>query len=165
MPKATSFLPSEKVGKLLTRETACPSLSFKSRIYGFVISFLLGIVISIISFIAFFFHKITVIIFAVLYAFSNMCAISSSCFFYGPRSQCKSMFKRKRLFISIMMVSLIAGTIVFAFFYKEEVKWHLIVMIDLIIGQFCFVFWYTLTYIPCGERLFKCFCTKFCCSD
>lgn len=69
----------------LTRVMDNSTLSWGTRIKGFVACFVLGLVMSVIGSICLFFHN--PIAFAVVYTLGNLIAMSSTCFLCGPLAQ------------------------------------------------------------------------------
>ena len=159
------LIGSETVGKVLTKDSACPSLTVKERMYGFIICLILGVIFSGLSSFGLFFltnpRK-----FGIIYSLSNITSICSTLFLVGPTRQLKTMFKAKRIVATLLFLFSIIGTIAFSFIYnKEEHPWHKLVMLVLLLVQFLTMVWYTLSYIPFGRTLMKKFCCAVCCSD
>ena len=157
---------SEAAAKVITKDTMCPSLTIKQRIYCFLSCFILGLVLSIVSVGGILGAIMNPTKFALLYSFGNLCSLGSTFFLVGPASQFKKMMKKTRIVVSLVFVFSLIGTIVFAVgFYDEDVKWHKLMIILLMIIQACSLFWYTLSYIPFGRKIFKKICFKCCCDD
>ena len=155
------LLLNETTGKILTKETCCPSLSFKERLIGFLMCFCIGFIISIVSF----FRLLSVITnpmkFTVTFSMGNICSICSTLFLFGPQAQFKRMMKPTRMICSIVLILSIIGSIIFSFYYKKSILWHKILLYSLL-GTQCFtMFWYTLSYIPYARTLCKKLCS--CC--
>ena len=161
-----SLLGSETAGKVLTKDTMCPSLSVKHRIYGFLACFAFGLLLSFISIGGIFGALMNPVKFAIVYSLGNLSSLGSTLFLIGPMSQIKRMFKKTRYIASILFLSSLIGTLVFAIgFYDKSKVWHKLLLFALIILQFCTLFWYTLSYIPFGRTLCKKICCKICCED
>ena len=161
----SSLLGSEAAAKVITKDSMCPSLTVKQRIYGFITCFVLGMFISVLSFVGFFF-KMKTYKFAILYSLGNITSMGSTLFLFGPASQCKRMFKRGRLIATLLYLLTLIGTLVFCIFvYDDTQRWERLIVILLIVLQFCALFWYTLSYIPFGRALFKKICFACCCSE
>ena len=71
------------------------TLSYSTRIKGFVACFVLGVLISILSSVlyALTFNLVT---FSILYTLGNVVALASTCFLMGPVNQIKKMFAPTR---------------------------------------------------------------------
>ena len=160
-----NLLGSETAGKILTKDSACPSLTYKQRLYGFLTCFILGIVFSLLSFGGLIAAFMSPAKFGLMYSLGNLSSIGSTCFFFGPQSQMKRMFKNSRIIATILFLSALIGTLVFVWFFDKSVWWHRLCLLHLIFLQFCTLFWYTLSYIPFGRTLFKKICFACCCSD
>lgn len=76
----------------LTRVMDNSTLSWSTRIKGFVICFVLGVTLSIIGSICLFFHN--PVAFAVVYTLGNLVAMGSTCFLCGPVAQVSHRFKK-----------------------------------------------------------------------
>ena len=160
------LLTSETAGKVMTKDSACPSLSFKDRVIGFIVCLGLGLVFSFVSIAGIFFMLGNPIKFGVFFSLGNICSIGSTLFFVGPARQCKLMFKNIRLIATLLFIGSIIGTIVFVFFYDSKNHfWHKFVMLGLIVAQFAAMVWYVLSYIPFGRAAMKKICCVICCSD
>ena len=164
----SSLLGSEATAKIITKDSMCPTLTVKQRIYGFLTCFCLGIVFSLLSIGGIFAAFLSTRKFAILYSLGNITSMGSTLFLFGPASQCKRMFKRGRLIATLLYLLSLIGTLVFClFFYDREKKnpFQRLFVLLLIFLQFCALFWYTLSYIPFGRALFKKICFACCCSD
>lgn len=128
------------------------TLSWSTRIRGFIICFVLGFVFSLLgSF--FLFLKNGMVLFGVFYTLGNVTALSSTCFLMGPLNQVKKMFAQTRIIATILVLSLIVLTLCAAFWWK--IKGLVIVFCIL---QFLAMTWYSLSYIPFArDAVKKCF--------
>ena len=161
-----SLLGSEAAGKVLTKDTLCPSLTVKQRIYGFLGCFIFGMILSFLSIGGIFGALMNPIRFAIIYSLGNLCSLGSTMFLIGPMRQLKRMFKKTRYVASILFLGSLIATLVFAIgFYEKKKKWHKLVLIGLMICQFCALFWYTLSWIPFGRKIFTKICCKVCCEE
>jgi len=136
---------------LLEEANQLCSLSWKHRLYGFLICFALG---ALFSLIAIFFVGSIVIrpsAFAVPYTLGNICALGSTMFLMGPWRQIKNMFNPTRLIATLVYLGALALTLYAAFGLKSAI----LVLLAVII-QFCALVWYSLSYIPYARTL----CTK-----
>lgn len=159
------LVPSEAAGKVLTKDSACPSLTVKERMLGFAVCVGIGLLFSAISTFGLFALS-NPKKFGIFYSLGNITSLCSTLFFVGPMRQLSLMFKAKRVIASLLFIFSIIGTITFVFFYdKENHFWHKFAMLGLILVQFLTMVWYTLSYIPFGRTLLKKFCCAICCSD
>ena len=161
----SSLLGSEAAAKILTKDSMCPTLTVKQRIYGFVTCFCLGMLFSFLSIGGIFAAFLSPIKFAILYSLGNITSLGSTLFLFGPASQCKRMFKRGRIIATCLYLISLAATLVFAFFVDSKNPLHRLIILLLIVIQFCTLFWYTLSYIPFGRKIFKKICFACCCSE
>ena len=149
------LLESETVQKVLTKESACPSMPVKHRIAGFIICLILGFALSVVSAVLFIFGGLAAYKFAILFSLGNICSLLSSLFLVGPCRQLKRMFEKKRIAATILVLFFIAFTIVYALvIYKDEV-FHKIILWIIIGLQFASNIWYLLSYIPFGRAACK----------
>ena len=164
---AEKLIGSEGAQKFLTKDTACPSLPVKYRIWGFCISFILGIFISLLSLLLFVFGSLTnVSKFVIVYTLGNICALASSFFLFGPLRQLKLMFKTTRIIATIVCLICIIFTLVFCLvLYNPDKGGHKIVIWILFILQYVSMFWYILSYIPFARTIFKSCCKCICDCD
>ena len=161
-----NLLGSEAAGKILTKDSMCPSLTVKQRIYGFIGCFAFGLLLSILSIGGIFGAFMDPLKFSLTYSLGNLCSLGSTFFLIGPERQLKRMFKQTRYIASIIFLSSLIGTLVFAiWFFDKEVWWHKLFLLLLIFLQFCSLFWYTLSYIPFGRKIFKKICCHVCCEE
>lgn len=127
------------------------SLSWSTRIKGFIACFCIGFLLTILGSISIFFANYTM--FGILYTVGSVTALASSFFLMGPLNQLKKMFATTRLIATIIMLSSLVMTLVAAFL------WHNggLVLLFVII-QFLAMTWYSLSYIPYArDAVKKCF--------
>ncbi|CAK8672141.1 vesicle transport protein SFT2B-like isoform X2 [Clavelina lepadiformis] len=131
-------------------DSCCPSLSWETRIKGFIACCALGILMSVLGAILFFWSTTA---FAFLYTIGTLTAIGSTLFLRGPMSQMKSMFKETRIFATIVMLLMIVLTVCAAAW------WHnggLCILFCVL--QFLAFAWYSISYIPFArDTVKKCF--------
>ena len=90
----------------------CPKLTFRERVYGCLGCFFVGIVISMLSFVSWFFgHTAT---WAILYTLGNIVSLCGSGFLLGPRRQLRNMTKARRrvaagVYLLMMIITLVGG--------------------------------------------------------
>lgn len=130
------------------------TLSWSTRIKGFVICFAIGCVLSIMSTFFLFIPGAGLTIFAIFYTIGNICALASTCFLMGPCNQLKRMFALTRLIATILVLVFMALTLCAALWWKITG-----LAIVFCILQFFALLWYGISYIPyardavkkCGE--------------
>ena len=159
-----TLMGNEATGKILTKDSACPSFTVKQRIYGFLTCFIIGCVLSFLSIGGIFGGLLNPKKFGMLYSLGNLCSLGSTLFLIGPMRQLKRMFKNTRYLATLLFLGSLIGTIVFCFFYEKKI-WQKLVLLSLIVLQFCALFWYTLSYIPFGRTLCKKICCAICCNE
>ena len=162
-----TLLGNEAAGRVLTKDTACPSLTVKQRFYGFIGCLIFGIICAILAIVGIFLRILKPYKFAILYSLGNLSAIGSTLFLVGPSAQLKRMCKETRIVATILFLGSLIGTLVLVFLidFNDGKWWHKPVIFGLIALQFVTLFWYALSYIPFGRRIFKKICCAICCSE
>jgi len=125
------------------------SLSWSTRIQGFVICFVLGFVFSLIGSILLALPK-GLILFAMFYTLGNVMSMSSTCFLMGPFKQIKKMFNETRIFATFAVLIFMALTLAAAFAWKSRT-----LALVFCICQFLSMTWYSLSYIPYARDAVK----------
>ena len=149
------LLESETVQKVLTKDSACPSMPVKHRIAGFIVCFILGFALSILSTVLFIIGSLEAYKFAIFFSLGNICSLLSSLFLIGPCRQLKRMFEKTRIAATILVFFFIAFTLIYALvIYKDEL-FHKIILLIIIALQFGANIWYLLSYIPFGRTACK----------
>lgn len=135
------------------------SCSYTTRIYGFVACFALGWLVTFLS-------LVTVVAiathpekFAVMYTFGNIISLCSTMFLFGPCSQLKSMFAKKRVIWTILYLFSIGLTLFCAYKVQSVLAVLLCLLLELIA-----LLLYSLSYIPyahtcllnCGKSVLPC---------
>ncbi|KAF0881589.1 SFT2B protein, partial [Crocuta crocuta] len=80
------------------------SLSWGTRIKGFIACFAAGIVCSLLGTLLLWVPRKGLYLFAVFYTFGNIASIGSTVFLMGPMKQLKRMFEPTRLIATIMVL-------------------------------------------------------------
>ena len=147
MEKARTFYKTISVAS--TNSSMCPDLDLRTRILGFIISFIIGIfmMLSSIS------QLITLALggqrwFAFWYTCGNGVCLSSTFFLMGPKKQCENMMKPQRKKTSLLLFLSMAACLLMAFMGISK----LIIMIAICL-QFIVLLWYVLSYIPGAQKL------------
>ncbi|CAH1408354.1 unnamed protein product [Nezara viridula] len=118
------------------------SLSWSTRIKGFIVCFILGLIISVFASLSLFLHK-GLSLFVIFYTIGNVVSMMSTCFLMGPIKQFKRMFAETRL-IATILVLVMMGLTLFAALYFHKAAMSLFFMIL----QWLAMTWYSLSYIP-----------------
>ena len=147
MNKAKSLY--QTITGVSSNNSLCPDLDLKTRIIGFVISFIVGIFMMISSVSQLF----TLALggqkwFAVWYTLGNCVCLSSSFFLMGPKKQCEYMMKPSRKITTIILFISMITCLIMAFTGISKI----IVLIAIIV-QFLALLWYVLSYIPGAQSL------------
>jgi hypothetical protein len=130
------------------------SLTYKQRIYGFGIFFVLGLLFSVLGSIMIFIVNLTG--FATTYSMGNICMIVATFFLFGPMRQFKNMFSSWQRFASVaIFVLMIVLTLVAAL----ELNNGMLCIIFLVLQVIAYL-WYTITSIPGGQTV-----CKYCCIE
>ena len=122
-----------------------PSLTYNQRLWGFGICFCLGCACSFFATLSWLPGKHSAINnpsnFAIPYSLGNIVAICSTGFLWGPKTQCKNMFKPIRRVATIVYLFFLALTLIVCFSMKNENGVGFLV-IALVIIQALALFWY-----------------------
>ena len=159
---SSTLLGSETVQKAITKDSACPSMPVKYRITGFIICFIVGLALSILSGFLLIFGSIEAYKFAIIFTLGNICSLLSSLFIIGPCKQIKRMFEKTRIIATILVLFFIVFTLIYALVIYKDQAFHKIILWIIIILQFAANIWYLLSYIPFGRAACK-KCVACCC--
>ncbi|XP_067647291.1 vesicle transport protein SFT2B [Eurosta solidaginis] len=132
----------EEESSIITQINEMSTLSWSTRIRGFCICFVLGIVLTFLGSLALFLHR-GIVIFAVFYTLGNIISMTSTCFLMGPVNQIKKMFSSTRLIATCIVLVSIAMTFVAAVMLHKPG----LTLIFIIIQSLAMT-WYSLSYIP-----------------
>ena len=144
--------------KVAPNKSICPSLSFKTRVYGWAICFCIGMLISFVS--SGLLKNLvngSMLKFAILYTAGTLTSLAASMFLWGPAAQCKAMFDKTRRWTTIIFLSCIVGVVVCC--AVPTFKGQVPLIMALVFLQFLAYFWYSLSFIPYGRSIF-CKCVK-----
>ena len=149
-------------------DTCCPQLSLSERVQGCVGCFLIGIVISFLSFLSWWTGQIAT--FAILYTLGNLVALCGSGFLMGPKRQWRNMTRAKRIYATGAYFFFMILTITLACMNAPSLFVLLCVIFRkpcpspvalrpfdhdvhcrLIASEWCALVWYIASYIPYGE--------------
>ncbi|XP_043497569.1 vesicle transport protein SFT2B isoform X1 [Polistes fuscatus] len=125
------------------------TLSWSTRIKGFAICFVIGILCSFLGSFALFLRR-GLTIFAIFYTLGNIISLASTCFLMGPVNQFKKMFAATRI-IATILVFVSIGMTLFAALHLNNPGLALI----FIIIQSIAMTWYSLSYIPYARDAVK----------
>lgn len=128
---------------ILERTNQASTLSWGTRVKGFLICFILGVVCSILGTCLLWVPGFGLAVFAVLYSLGNICALSSTMFLMGPCRQLKTMWAKERVLATIIMLVCLVLTLCAAFWWKNN---GLALLFCIL--QFLAFTWYGLSYIP-----------------
>ncbi|XP_016371416.1 vesicle transport protein SFT2B-like [Sinocyclocheilus rhinocerous] len=119
------------------------TLGWGTRVKGFLICMVIGVVCTILGVCCLFIPKIGVIIFIVFYTFGNICSLVSTMFLMGPLKQLKRMCDKTRAFATVVMLTCLVLTLCAAFWWKIFALTLLFVILQVLAFA-----WYSLSYIP-----------------
>nr|CAD7590853.1 unnamed protein product [Timema genevievae] len=125
------------------------TLSWSTRIKGFIICFVCGILCSLLGSLSMFLGK-GMVMFAVFYTLGNIISIGSTCFLMGPFNQVKKMFAPTRVIATILVIVLF-GLTLFAAVGLGKAGLTLL----FVILQCLAMTWYSLSYIPYARDAVK----------
>jgi Got1/Sft2-like family len=132
-------------------EEFCPSLTLKQKLIGFGICIVIGIVLEIIAWLSF--HKLVEgdpKIFAVCFSLGILVTLLGSAFLVGFAKQVKTMFKKKRVITTCVVVVSFIMTLVSALIIQSSPLTLLFMIIELLSYT-----WYVLSYLPFAQTLTK----------
>lgn len=129
-------------------ESLCPTLSFKQRVIGCACMMGVGMIFSIMSWVAVFLGDL--VFFGVIFTLGNLCSVGGTLFLAGPKKQAKSMFTEARwIATTVYLVSMVL-TILAAVLIESGV---LVIICCLI--QYAAMWWYFLSYVPFARDFVK----------
>ncbi|XP_078101662.1 vesicle transport protein SFT2B-like [Sander vitreus] len=128
---------------ILERANQASTLAWGTRVKGFVVCFVLGVVCSILGTCLLWIPRVGLAVFAVLYSVGNLCALASTMFLIGPCRQLKTMCAKERAFATVIMMVCLALTLCAAFWWKNNG-----LALIFCVLQFVAFTWYGLSYIP-----------------
>lgn len=96
------------------------TFSWSTRIKGFLVCFIIGILLSFLGSFALFFHK-GLSVFAVFYTLGNVVSIASTCFLMGPFNQFKKMFASTRIIATIIVIVSFGMTLFAALYVSNHI--------------------------------------------
>lgn len=141
---------------IITQVSDASTLSWSTRLKGFIICFAIGVICSLLgSFFLFIPSSSGLTLFAIFYTFGNVCALCSTCFLMGPCEQLKRMFSETRLIATTLVLVCLALTLCAALWWKSPG-----LAIFFCILQFLAMTWYGLSYIPFARDAVKNCCTS-----
>jgi len=138
-----------------------PKLTLKQRLMGFMVCCGLGLLLDLLAFLMMVFSmgKGRMIRFGVFYSIGNLISLFGTAFLVGPVRQFKNMKDPARLITTIIFMVSLVGTLVVAFTVQNDHLQRLLILV-FILAQSISYFWYSLSYIPCGQSVFKKCCEQ-----
>lgn len=134
---------------IITQVMDSSTLSWSTRIKGFAICFIVGILCSFLGSFALFLHR-GLTVFAVFYTIGNVISMASTCFLMGPCNQVKKMFAATRVIATILVFFSIGMTLFAAIgLHKNGLALLFIIIQSLAMT------WYSLSYIPYARDAVK----------
>ncbi|XP_020285141.1 vesicle transport protein SFT2A isoform X1 [Pseudomyrmex gracilis] len=134
---------------IITQVMDQSTLSWSTRIKGFAICFIVGILCSFLGSFALFLQK-GLAVFAVFYTLGNLISLASTCFLMGPFNQIKKMFATTRIIATLLVLVSIVLTLVAALHLHNPGLALLFIII-----QSLAMTWYSLSYIPYARDAVK----------
>ncbi|KAL6085096.1 hypothetical protein STEG23_015939, partial [Scotinomys teguina] len=149
----------------LSEVVEASSLSWGTRIKGFIACFAVGILCSLLGTFLLWVPRKGLTLFAVFYTLGNMASIGSTIFLMGPVKQLKRMFEPTRLIATILVLLCFALTLCSAFWWHKKG----LALIFCILQSLALT-WYSLSFIPYArpnpEEAFVSPAPRYdCCSD
>lgn len=125
------------------------TLSYKERLIGFGVCFIIGWVVSMASISG----VMTIVTnpsrFAILYTIGNIVSLCSTMFLYGPFEQIKTMFHPTRRVATWTYIFCIVATLIAAR------SGQTLIVFLLMFLQFCAMVWYCSSFIPWGRKILR----------
>lgn len=112
--------PDEESG-IMSQLNETTTLSWTTRLKGFLFCFILGILLSFLGSFALFLNK-GLTVFAVLYTLGNIISIASTCFLMGPFNQFKKMFASTRAIATVIVLVSFTCTLLAALWVFQNTK-------------------------------------------
>ncbi|XP_071487258.1 vesicle transport protein SFT2A-like [Diadema antillarum] len=129
---------------IITEVYNASTLSWSTRIKGFIACFVIGCSLSILGSLLLFIPTSSGLkLFALLYSLGTVTALCGTLFLVGPVNQLKNMFKEKRIIATIIMIVMIALTLMAALWWQITILALLFCVL-----QFLASLWYSISYIP-----------------
>ncbi|XP_076869748.1 SFT2 domain containing 2a [Brachyhypopomus gauderio] len=128
---------------ILQAANEASTLGWGTRVKGFVICMVIGLVCSVLGVCCLFIPRVGMILFIVFYTFGNVCAIMSTLFLMGPVKQVKRMCDKTRAFATTVMITCLVLTLCATFWWKI----FALSLLFVILQALAFT-WYGLSYIP-----------------
>ncbi|KAM6219499.1 vesicle transport protein SFT2B [Rhynchocyon petersi] len=154
LKKVLSGQDSEDRGGL-SEVVEASSLSWGTRIKGFIACFVTGILCSLLGTLLLWVPKKGLVLFIVFYTFGNIASLGSTIFLMGPMKQLKRMFEPTRLIATIVMLLCLVLTLCSAFWWRNKG----LALIFCILQSLAMT-WYSLSFIPFArDAVKKCFTT------
>ncbi|CAM5077559.1 unnamed protein product [Natator depressus] len=96
------------------------SLSWGTRVKGFIACFALGVLCSVLGTCLLWVPRKGLVLFAVFYTLGNIASLGSTVFLMGPMRQLKRMFEPTRLIATIVMLLCLILTLCSAFWWHNK---------------------------------------------
>merc|ERR1712002_641910 len=138
----------EEDQSIMTQLSDASTLSYATRIKGFVACFIIGIVFSLLG--SFFLFSRGLTLFAVFYTLGNIVALLSTCFLMGPVKQIKKMFAKTRVVATIVYLGCLITSVTLALLHVAA-----IIVLIFVVLQMLAMTWYSLSYIPYARDAVK----------
>ncbi|XP_026876580.2 SFT2 domain containing 2b [Electrophorus electricus] len=119
------------------------TLGWGTRVKGFIASFVLGVVCSLLGACLLWVPNVGLTLFVVFYTFGNVASLLSTMFLMGPLKQVKRMCDKTRALATAIMITCLVLTLCAAFWWKIK---GLALLFCIL--QFLAFTWYGLSYIP-----------------
>uniref|UniRef100_A0A8D0BCQ2 Vesicle transport protein n=1 Tax=Salvator merianae TaxID=96440 RepID=A0A8D0BCQ2_SALMN len=129
------------------------SLSWSTRLKGFIACFVIGVLCSILGTCFLWLPRKGITLFAIFYTLGNIASLGSTMFLMGPMRQLKRMFEPTRLIATVVMLLCLVLTLCSAFWWHNKG-----LALIFCILQFFALTWYSISYIPFArDAVKKCF--------
>ncbi|KAI5127399.1 vesicle transport protein SFT2B [Manis pentadactyla] len=137
----------------LSEVAEAASLSWGTRIKGFIACFATGVLCSLLGTLLLWVPRKGLYLFVVFYTLGNIASIGSTIFLMGPVRQLKRMFEPTRLIATVMVLLCFALTLCSVFWWHKKG----LALIFCILQSLALT-WYSLSFIPFArDAVKKCF--------
>ncbi|XP_048350759.1 vesicle transport protein SFT2B [Sphaerodactylus townsendi] len=129
------------------------SLSWSTRLKGFIACFAIGVLCSILGTCLLWVPRKGLVLFVTFYTIGNISSLGSTIFLMGPMRQLKRMFEPTRLIATIVMLLCFTLTLCSVFWWHNKG-----LALIFCVLQFFALAWYSISYIPFArDAVKKCF--------
>ncbi|XP_053273043.1 vesicle transport protein SFT2B-like [Pleuronectes platessa] len=164
MDKLKKVLSGQDVGGdtedpgVLERANQATTLAWGKRVKGFLVCFILGLFMSLLSTFMVWIPGFGLAVFVVFYTVGNICVLASIMFLVGPWRQLRTMCARERALATVLVLVCLVLTLCSAYLWTN----YTLALIFCLLQVLAFT-WYGLSYLPFAREGILKLCSSFCC--